>query len=76
MLGEMGLAIRGLARDFNEYVGAGVLGGTSHLYHLVADGSARPAVRGVFGGPLYTAETQPGVESPHGIQGQLARRAR
>jgi len=74
--GEMGLAIRGLARDFNEYVGAGVLGGTSHLYHLVADGSARPTVRGVFRGPLYTAESHARVESPHGIQGQLARRAR
>jgi hypothetical protein len=24
-----------LTRDFNDYVGAGVLGGTSHLYHLV-----------------------------------------
>lgn len=46
---EAGLEIRSLTRDFNDYVGAGVLGGTSHLYHL-----AVPA----FGGPpadsLYT----------------------
>jgi hypothetical protein len=75
-IAEMGFTIRGLARDFNEYVGAGVLGGTSHLYHLVGDAAAGPAVRGVFRGPLYTAETQSGVESAHGIQGQLARRAR
>lgn len=31
---EAGLEIRSLTRDFNDYVGAGVLGGTSHLYHL------------------------------------------
>lgn len=31
---ESGLEIRSLRRDFNDYVGAGVLGGTSHLYHL------------------------------------------
>jgi hypothetical protein len=30
------LEIRSLTRDFNDYVGAGVLGGTSHLYHLAA----------------------------------------
>jgi predicted methyltransferase len=33
---ESGLEIRSLTRDFNDYVGAGVLGGTSHLYHLAA----------------------------------------
>jgi hypothetical protein len=32
---ELGLEIRSLTRDFNDYVGAGVLGGTNHLYHLV-----------------------------------------
>ena len=31
---ELGLEIRSLTRDFNDYVGAGVLGGSSHLYHL------------------------------------------
>lgn len=34
-IAELGLEIRALTRDFNDYVGAGVLGGTSHLYHLV-----------------------------------------
>jgi N4-bis(aminopropyl)spermidine synthase len=33
-IAELGLEIRSLRRDFNDYVGAGVLGGTSHLYHL------------------------------------------
>ena len=33
-ISELGLEIRSLTRDFNDYLGAGVLGGTSHLYHL------------------------------------------
>ena len=53
---EMGFAIRRLVRDFNEYVGAGVLGGTSHLYHLVLTSEARPSVTGRFDGPLYTSQ--------------------
>jgi predicted methyltransferase len=53
-IAEMGLEIRALTRDFNTYVGAGVLGGTSHLYHLATTGSARPLVDGRFDGPLYT----------------------
>ena len=37
---ELGLEIRSLTRDFNDYVGAGVLGGTSHLYQLAVAPSA------------------------------------
>jgi predicted methyltransferase len=55
---EMGFLIRQLVRDFNEYVGAGVLGGTSHLYHLSATSALRPAIVGRHDGPLYTAETR------------------
>ena len=53
---EMGFVIESLRRDFNEYVGAGVLGGTSHLYHLAAAEQPTPAVTGAFAGPLFTAE--------------------
>jgi predicted methyltransferase len=56
-LAEMGFLVRRLVRDFNEYVGAGVLGGSSHLYELTATSDLRPAVVGRFDGPLYTAET-------------------
>jgi predicted methyltransferase len=56
LIAETGFVIRRLARDFNEYVGAGVLGGTSHLYHLAATRELRPAVTGAFGAPLYTAD--------------------
>lgn len=47
---ESGLEIRSLRRDFNDYVGAGALGGTSHLYHLTM-----PDRVGSTAGPLYTA---------------------
>jgi hypothetical protein len=53
---EAGFAIRRLIRDFNEYIGAGVLGGTSNLYHLTATSSLRPLITGRFEGPLYTAD--------------------
>ena len=55
---EIGFVIQRLSRDFNEYVGAGVLGGTSHLYHLAATGPLEPAVMGTFAGGLYTADAQ------------------
>jgi predicted methyltransferase len=55
-IAEGGFAIRELVRDFNSYLGAGVLGGTSHLYHLSATSELRPLVTGRYGGPIYTAE--------------------
>ena len=56
-IADHGFVIRALTRDFNEYVGAGVIGGTSHLYHLTATAETRALVADVFDGPLYTAET-------------------
>jgi N4-bis(aminopropyl)spermidine synthase len=55
-LARMGFAVEALVPDFNRYVGAGVLGGTSDLYRLAATNSVRPLVGGRFDGPLYTAE--------------------
>jgi predicted methyltransferase len=52
----LGLAIRRLIPDFNEYLGAGALGGSSHLYELVATPGLRPVVRGTYDGALYTAD--------------------
>jgi N4-bis(aminopropyl)spermidine synthase len=57
LIAELGLEIRRLTRDFNEYVGAGVLGGTSQLYHLRATRNLRRATAAPFHGPLYTADT-------------------
>ena len=55
---EIGFVIQRLSRDFNEYVGAGVLGGTSHLYHLAATEKLAPVIAGAFVGPLYTADNR------------------
>jgi hypothetical protein len=52
----MGFAVQSLVPDFNQYVGAGALAGTSHLYHLRATAEVRPLVAGRFDGPLYTAD--------------------
>jgi predicted methyltransferase len=46
---KSGLEIRSLTRDFNDYVGAGVLGGTSHHYHLTMPALVLPP-----SGQLYT----------------------
>jgi predicted methyltransferase len=57
-IGEMGFVTKRLVRNFNEYVGAGTLGGVSHLYHLVGTPAVRPLVRGRYDGPLYTREVR------------------
>lgn len=54
----MGLAIESLTPDFNRYVGAGVLAGSSDLLRLRASGRLRPLVRGSFEGALYTRESR------------------
>jgi predicted methyltransferase len=51
VLCRLGLAIRSMRPGFNEYLGAGVLGGTSALWHLVVAPAAGDAP-----GPLYTGE--------------------
>jgi hypothetical protein len=50
------LAIRHLVRDFNDYFGAGALGGTSQLYHLVATEHLRSLISQTYCGPLYTMQ--------------------
>jgi predicted methyltransferase len=50
----LGLEIRALTRDFNTYVGAGVLGGTSHLYHLASTAAPQPVAGETYEGPIYT----------------------
>jgi predicted methyltransferase len=57
-IAAMGLAVRSLTAGFNEYLGAGVLGGTSNLYHLRSTADARPLIEGGYDGPLYTADTR------------------
>lgn len=54
-MAEMGLVVRSLASGFNTYLGAGVLAGTSNLYHLRTAPGARPLIEGSYDGPIYTA---------------------
>jgi N4-bis(aminopropyl)spermidine synthase len=56
---ELGLYPRAVIRNFSEYVGAGVLGGVSHLHHLVLGSEARPASSASEPGPIYTADARP-----------------
>ena len=55
-IAEMGFVVRSLIRNFNDYVGAGSIGATSHLYHLATTADVRPLVEGAFEGPIYTGE--------------------
>jgi hypothetical protein len=50
---SMGLYPRALTRNFSEYLGAGVLGGVSHLHHLMAGPGERPEPAYVDA-PIYT----------------------
>jgi predicted methyltransferase/L-amino acid N-acyltransferase YncA len=56
VLTELGLAVQATYRGFNEYLGSGLLGGTSHLHWLVTTAATATAVPGRYPGPLYTAE--------------------
>jgi predicted methyltransferase len=53
---DTGMTVRRLVRNFNEYRGAGALGGTSHLYELVTTAAVRPLFSDRYDGPLYTGE--------------------
>lgn len=55
---ELGLTVQALHRDFNEYHGAGVIGGHSHLYHLASTNQTASVIAGEYEGPMYTAEAR------------------
>jgi predicted methyltransferase len=69
LIGDMGLAVRGLWPGFNQYLGAGILAGTSHLYHLRSTAASRPLIAGEFTGPLYTAQHRPASARPYRCAG-------
>ncbi len=60
-IAEMGLVVRSLTPGFNEYLGAGVLAGISHLYHLRSTAGSEPLISGDYDGPLYTADSRQGT---------------
>ena len=50
LMARLGLAVRSLVPGFNDYVGAGVLGGTSALWQLVTAAPAEAAASTVYTG--------------------------
>jgi predicted methyltransferase len=69
LIGAMGLTVRGLWPSFNEYLGAGILAGTSQLYHLRTTAAAKPLADGDYLGPLYTAEARAVATRPYRCAG-------
>ncbi len=68
-IAAMGMLVRSLTPGFNEYLGAGVLAGTSHLYHLRSTATAAPLLAGDYDGPLYTADSRAAVTRPYRCAG-------
>ena len=66
---RMGLTVRALLPGFNEYLGAGILAGTSQLFHLRSTTGSAPAITGAYRGPLYTADFRPAVSRPYRCTG-------
>jgi len=54
LITELGLVVRSLTPNFNRYLGAGILGSSSHLYHLRSTEQTRPLRDADFAVPLYT----------------------
>jgi predicted methyltransferase/DNA-directed RNA polymerase subunit RPC12/RpoP len=65
MMAEMGLVLRSATAGFNTYLGAGVLAGTSNLYHLRTAAGASPLIDGEYDGPLYTADNRAVATRPY-----------
>jgi predicted methyltransferase/DNA-directed RNA polymerase subunit RPC12/RpoP len=65
LMADMGLAVRSLTPGFNAYTGAGILAGTSHLYHLRTTQRSRPVVTGRYDGPLYSAQARAAATRPY-----------
>jgi predicted methyltransferase len=69
LIASLGLTVRSLAPGFNRYTGAGILAGTSHLYHLRTTAHTRPAITGPHDGPLYTADARAAATRPYRCAG-------
>jgi predicted methyltransferase len=69
LIASLGLAVRSLAPGFNEYLGAGILAGTSNLYHLRSTTATVPLIDGGYQGPLYTADGRATVDRPYRCTG-------
>jgi predicted methyltransferase len=69
LIAGLGLAVRSLLPGFNTYLGAGILSGTSNLYHLRSTAQTAPVITGSYAGPLYTADSRAAVTRPYRCAG-------
>ena len=69
LIADLGLVVRSVTPNFNRYVGAGILGGTSHLYHLRTSEESAPLIDGRHAGPLYTADSRAEQNRPYRCAG-------
>ena len=65
LIAEMGLVVRSVTPGFNSYLGAGILAGTSHLYHLRTSDETAPLIDAEYLGPLYTADARAAQSRPY-----------
>jgi predicted methyltransferase len=65
LIADLGLVTRSLIPNFNSYLGAGILGSSSHLYHLRSTEQTAPLTDGEYAGPLYTADTRTEQTRPY-----------
>jgi N4-bis(aminopropyl)spermidine synthase len=69
LIADLGLVVRSVTPNFNTYVGAGILAGTSHLYHLRTSDETAPLITGRYDGPLYTADSRTEQNRPYRCAG-------
>jgi len=69
VIADLGLVVRSVTPNFNRYVGAGILAGTSHLYHLRSSDETSPLIDGEYAGPLYTADSRTEQNRPYRCAG-------
>ncbi len=72
LIASLGLAVRSLLPGFNAYLGAGILSGTSNMYHLRSTAQTAPVITGGYDGPLYTADSRAAATRPYRCGGCAA----
>jgi predicted methyltransferase len=65
LIAGLGLVVRSMTPGFNTYAGAGILAGTSHLYHLRTSAETAPLIEAGYRGPLYTADARADQNRPY-----------
>jgi N4-bis(aminopropyl)spermidine synthase len=65
LIASLGLVLKSMTPGFNSYTGAGILGASSHLYHLRTSNESVPLIDGEYRGPLYTADARVDQSRPY-----------